>query len=113
MRQRQHSSISYMHVSCVSTDTHTHTHTHIRCSQFWFSWRNQIREFNKDYRVVAIDMRGYGDSSRPPNKLDYTVDKLSKDIAELIPALGYSKCTLVAHDWGGEVGWYVNCTRTS
>ena len=84
---------------------HKHTHTHIHCPQFWFSWRYQIREFNKDYYVVAIDMRGYGDSSRPPNKLDYTVDKLSKDIAELIPALGYSKCTLVAHDWGGAVGW--------
>ena len=27
--------------------------------QFWFSWRHQLREFCKDYRVVAIDMRLY------------------------------------------------------
>jgi len=34
------------------------------------------------------------------------LDKLTQDIAELIPALGYSSCVLVAHDWGGTVGWY-------
>ena len=50
--------------------------------------------------------RGYGDTERPPNKKDYHLDKLTQDIAELIPALGYSSCVLVAHDWGGTVGWY-------
>ncbi len=73
--------------------------------QFWFSWRYQMKEFSKDYRVVAIDMRGYGETDRPPNKLDYTFSKLKQDIVELIPALGYSTCTLVAHDWGGVVAW--------
>ena len=64
-----------------------------------------MREFSKDYRVVAIDMRGYGETERPPNMLDYTFKKLKQDIVELVPALGYSKCTLVAHDWGGVVAW--------
>ena len=49
--------------------------------------------------------RGYGDSERPPNKQDYHIDLLRQDIVELIPALGYSSCTLVAHDWGGAVAW--------
>ena len=62
-------------------------------------------EFSKDYRVVAIDMRGYGETERPPKKTDYTLDKLSQDIVELVPSLGYSKCTLVSHDWGGAVAW--------
>ena len=74
-------------------------------TQVWFSWHYQLPEFNKDYHVVAIDMRGYGETDRPPNKCDYTIDLLSQDIVELIPALGYSKCTLVAHDWGGAVAW--------
>ena len=52
-------------------------------------------------------MRGYGETDRPPNKMDYTFDKLKQDIVELIPALGYSKCTLVSHDWGGVVAWCV------
>ena len=64
-----------------------------------------MREFCKDYRVVAIDMRGYGETERPPNKLDYTFDKLNQDIVELVPALGYSKCTLVAHNGGAIVAW--------
>ena len=75
--------------------------------EFWFSWRHQIREFCKDYHVVAIDMRGYGESDHPPNKLDYTFEKLKQDIIELVPALGYATCTLVAHDWGGVVCWRV------
>ena len=57
--------------------------------------------------MVAIDMRGYGDTQRPPNRTDYTMDKLTQDIIVLIENLGYAKCTLVAHDWGGVVGWYV------
>ena len=73
--------------------------------QFWFSWRYQLPEFSKDYHMVAIDMRGYGETERPPNKSDYTIDLLTQDIVELIPALGHSKCILVAHDWGGAVAW--------
>jgi pimeloyl-ACP methyl ester carboxylesterase len=74
-------------------------------TQFWFSWRYQLPKFSKDYHVVAIDMRGYGETERPPNKNDYTIDLLTQDIVELIPALGHSKCILVAHDWGGAVAW--------
>lgn len=66
-----------------------------------------MREFSKDYRVVAIDMRGYGETERPPNTIDYNFNNLKQDIVELVPALGYSKCTLVSHDWGGVVAWWV------
>ena len=73
--------------------------------EFWFSWRHQIREFAGDYYVVAVDMRGYGDSERPPNKRDYLLSTLRQDVVELVGALGYSSCVLVAHDWGGVVAW--------
>lgn len=75
--------------------------------EFWFSWRHQLQEFCKDYRVVAIDMRGYSETERPLHKQDYQMDKLKQDVVELIPALGYTSCTLVAHDWGGVVAWRV------
>ncbi len=64
-----------------------------------------MKEFSNDYRVIAIDMRGYGDTQRPPNKKDYTFDKLRQDIVELVKQFGYAKCTLVAHDWGGVIAW--------
>ena len=55
--------------------------------------------------MVAIDLRGYGETDRPPNKNDYTMDLAIQDVVELIPALGHSKCILVGHDGGGIVAW--------
>lgn len=73
--------------------------------EFWYSWRHQIREFQKDYRVVAIDQRGYSESSKPLGKENYTVTKLMADLALVIQGLGYKKCVLVAHDWGAIIAW--------
>ena len=66
-----------------------------------------MKEFSSDYHVVAVDLRGYGETDRPPNTLDYVLSNLRRDIVELIPALGYSKAILVAHDWGGVIAWAV------
>ncbi|XP_056022613.1 epoxide hydrolase 4-like [Ostrea edulis] len=74
--------------------------------EFWYSWRHQLKEFSKEYRVVAIDQRGYGDSDKPSGIYNYTREKLSQDIKQLIPALGYRNCILVGHDWGGAVVFY-------
>ena len=49
------------------------------------------------FRVVALDMRGYGDSEKPPRVSDYNYDILQKDIVDLVKGLGKSSCTLVAH----------------
>ncbi|KAI8771553.1 epoxide hydrolase 1 [Biomphalaria glabrata] len=73
--------------------------------EFWYSWRHQIREFQKDFRVVAIDMRGYGESSKPKGMDEYCLKKLLGDVKQVIFGMGYSKCILVGHDWGGAVCW--------
>lgn len=73
--------------------------------EFWYSWRHQIREFQKDYRVVAIDQRGYSESSKPSGIDNYSVTKLMADLDQVILALGYKSCVLVAHDRGGLVAW--------
>ncbi|XP_076451108.1 epoxide hydrolase 4-like [Babylonia areolata] len=73
--------------------------------EFWYSWRHQLREFKDTYRVVAVDMRGYGDSDRPSAVSDYTLDKLTKDLSQLITALGEEKCVMVGLDWGGVIAW--------
>ena len=49
--------------------------------------------------------RGYGDTERPADRNGYQMNTLIQDIAELIPALGYQSCVLVAHDWGGVLAW--------
>uniref|UniRef100_UPI00398EF4CC epoxide hydrolase 4-like n=1 Tax=Pristiophorus japonicus TaxID=55135 RepID=UPI00398EF4CC len=73
--------------------------------EFWYSWRYQLREFKSEYRVVAVDLRGYGDSDSPPNRGDYKLECLLADVRDIIEALGHRSCVLVGHDWGGVLAW--------
>ncbi|KAJ8303994.1 hypothetical protein KUTeg_017577 [Tegillarca granosa] len=73
--------------------------------EFWYSWKYQLKEFSKDYRVVAIDMRGFGESDKPSGVSNYKIETVANDVKQLIPALGYSQCTLVGHDMGALVAW--------
>jgi len=59
------------------------------------------------YRVVAIDLRGYGASDRPVHRTDYAVPLLVADVVSVIQSLGRAKCILMGHDWGGAVAWAV------
>ncbi len=73
--------------------------------EFWYSWRWQIPEFAKDHRVVALDLRGYNDSDKPKGLGAYQMTELVKDIEAVVQGLGYERCTLVGHDWGGIIAW--------
>jgi pimeloyl-ACP methyl ester carboxylesterase len=62
-------------------------------------------------RCVAIDMRGYNDSSKPIGIRQYSLNALVADVKAVIEGLGRDQCNvLVAHDWGGAVG-YAFCAR--
>ncbi|XP_078574147.1 epoxide hydrolase 4-like isoform X1 [Branchiostoma floridae x Branchiostoma japonicum] len=74
--------------------------------EIWYSWRHQLREFKKDYQVVAVDMRGYGESEKPAGRSAYRLEYLVEDIREVIETFNTS-CVLVGHDWGGAVAWYL------
>ncbi|UJR37562.1 hypothetical protein I4U23_030263 [Adineta vaga] len=73
----------------------------------WYTWRYQMKYFSEKYRVVAIDQRGYGLSSKPSSISDYKVELLARDVADVIEQLGYKSCVLVGHDWGAIVSWTV------
>ncbi len=71
-----------------------------------YSWRHQMpRLAEMGYRVWAPNLRGYGATDRPAAMRDYTLDKLTQDVADLIDASGVKKVTLFAHDWGGAIAW--------
>ncbi len=71
---------------------------------FWWSWRHQLTGLaERGYRVVSVDLRGYGDSDKPPRGYDGWT--LAGDVAGLIRALGHSEATLVGHAEGGLVCW--------
>ena len=69
---------------------------------FWWSWRHQLRGLG-NARVVAVDLRGYGGSDKPPRGYDGWT--LAGDTGGLIRALGHSSATLVGHADGGLVCW--------
>jgi pimeloyl-ACP methyl ester carboxylesterase len=69
---------------------------------FWWSWRHQLRGLT-GARVVAVDLRGYGGSDKPPRGYDGWT--LAGDTAGLVRALGHQAATLVGHADGGLVCW--------
>jgi pimeloyl-ACP methyl ester carboxylesterase len=74
--------------------------------ELWYSWRHQLGALAQaGYRVFALDMRGYGDSSRPTEVSDYGSDKLTGDLCGLLDHYGYEKAAFVGHDWGALVLW--------
>jgi epoxide hydrolase 4 len=75
--------------------------------EFWYSWRHQIPEFAKDHKVVALDLRGYNDSDKPKETTAYQMQELVKDVEGAVRVLGYDRCVLVGHDWGGAIAWQV------
>ena len=69
-------------------------------------WRYVIPRLAERHTVIAPDLRGLGDSSRPPGAYDKKT--LGADIAALvIDHLGFKKFHLVGHDWGGPVAFSV------
>jgi epoxide hydrolase 4 len=59
------------------------------------------------FRCVAPNLRGYEESSKPSEVQAYRAKYLVQDIEALIEAVGAPIECLVAHDWGGAVGWSV------
>lgn len=74
--------------------------------EFWWAWRGQLAALgDAGFRAVAADLRGYGDSDKPPRGYDGWT--LAGDVAGLIRALGEPRAHLVGHAWGGMIAWTV------
>ena len=74
--------------------------------EFWWTWRHQLVTLAEaGYRAVAVDLRGYGGSDKPPRGYDLVT--AASDVAGLIRALGEANAIVVGHDWGGLVAWTV------
>ena len=74
--------------------------------EFWYEWKEQLREFSKDHLVVAPDLRGYNLSDKPASLDAYRIPALLEDIRGVADHFREGKkFILVAHDWGGALAW--------
>lgn len=72
----------------------------------WFSFRHQIPQLAEaGYRVVAPDLRGYGETSQPALSSQYTQLHCVGDLVGLLDALEVASCTVVGHDFGAALAW--------
>uniref|UniRef100_A0A3Q1GP77 Epoxide hydrolase 2, cytoplasmic n=1 Tax=Acanthochromis polyacanthus TaxID=80966 RepID=A0A3Q1GP77_9TELE len=72
----------------------------------WYSWRYQIPALAAaGFRVLALDMKGYGESTAPPDIQEYSQEQLCKDLIIFLDKMSIPQVTLVGHDWGGALVW--------
>lgn len=78
--------------------------------QFWWAWHRQLQDLSDaGFRAVAVDLRGFGASDKPPR--GYDAPTLADDIAALVFALGESDAMIVGSDLGGLLAWTIAATR--
>jgi pimeloyl-ACP methyl ester carboxylesterase len=72
--------------------------------QTWFEWRRIMPALAERYTVIAPDMRGLGDSSRPLT--GYDKQTVARDIWQVVNGkLGHDRFFLAGHDWGGPTAY--------
>src|ERR1700676_2741866 len=74
--------------------------------QSHIEWRKIAPQLSQKFTVVAADLRGYGDSSAPPdgeNHVGYSKRAMAQDQVEVMASLGFQKFSVVGHDRGGRV----------
>jgi soluble epoxide hydrolase/lipid-phosphate phosphatase len=65
-------------------------------------WKHQLSHFASQgkYRLIAPDMRGYGGSSAPTNRSNYSLVVLATELVEFAEKLDIKKAVWIGHDWG-------------
>jgi pimeloyl-ACP methyl ester carboxylesterase len=71
--------------------------------QHWYEWRHLMPALADRYRVIALDLRGYGWSDAPPS--GYEKEEMADDVLAVLDALGIERVKLVGHDWGAWIGF--------
>lgn len=78
---------------------HGHPQTHV-------IWHRLAESLARHYTVVATDLRGYGDSSKPagePDHANYSKRAMAADQVAVMRELGFTRFFLCGHDRGGRV----------
>lgn len=86
---------------------HGHPRTHT-------TWHRVAPLLARDYTIVCPDLRGYGQSSKPPTTPDhepYSKRAMARDCVELMRLLGHDRFAVVGHDRGAYVAFRIALDR--
>jgi pimeloyl-ACP methyl ester carboxylesterase len=76
--------------------------------EYWGAWLDYIEVLAAaGYHVIAHDQRGYNLSGKPAKVSAYDLDMLAADVIGLVDHFGHHRFTVIGHDWGGSVGWWI------
>jgi pimeloyl-ACP methyl ester carboxylesterase len=74
----------------------------------WRLWRHQVEALaGAGHRVLAPDLRGFGETARPAEVAAYKLRTLVADVTGLLDVLGVERAAVVGHDWGAALAWRV------
>lgn len=71
--------------------------------QSWLMWRMVLPALARRYSVVAVDLRGYGDSEKPPKGAGHDQGTKASDVHDLVRHLGLERLVMIGHDRGARV----------
>jgi pimeloyl-ACP methyl ester carboxylesterase len=73
-----------------------------------YLWRHQIAALvDAGFRVIAPDLRGFGQSDKPPAVHEYALPVIIGDVTAIMDRVGIPRAHVVGHDWGAAVAWMV------
>jgi len=73
-----------------------------------FLWRNQVGPLvDAGFRVIAPDLRGFGDAPKPSAVEEYRIPVVARDVIGILEALDITQARVVGHDFGAALAWYL------
>lgn len=73
--------------------------------QHWYAWRGLLADLAIRYRVIAVDLPGFGWSG--PSLRGYSTAERGRQLIALLDELGLDRVDLVGHDWGAWLAFHV------
>ena len=64
----------------------------------WKCWKHQIPKLSTQFKIIAIDLKGYGQSDKSDG--DYSMSTVASEVIALLDAIGVNNFRLAGHDWG-------------
>jgi pimeloyl-ACP methyl ester carboxylesterase len=75
-------------------------HGQAKSARLWYAW---VPLLARDYRVIRIDSRGFGESPPPPENYEYAMDDLADDIVHLMDGLQIDRAHVIGDTVGGAI----------